>query len=82
MKLFEIGASIKSLRKDKGLTQADVAKVAGISRVTLGKLERGQMTSISIKTLDLILHLLDHEITFTPLNQNSFGLPNPDSLAK
>ena len=60
MKLLEIGGEIKKLRKDKEITQAQLAKIAGISRVTLGKLERGELVSVSIKTLDLILDALSY----------------------
>jgi len=73
MKLHEIGTRIKSLRKEKGLTQEQLSKIAGISRVTLGKLERGQVGSISIKTLDIILSYLHYEIEFQSFE--GFGLP-------
>ncbi len=43
MKLFEIGAQIKKIRKEAGITQTELAQKANISRVTLGKCERGQM---------------------------------------
>jgi transcriptional regulator with XRE-family HTH domain len=67
---------IRDLRKDKGLTQVEVSKLCGISRVTLGKLERGEISTISIKTLDIILNILDYEIDIVSKNTNSFGLPN------
>ncbi len=62
------------------VTQAQLAKAAGISRVTLGKLERGELASVSIKTLDLILDALSYEIDFKPTNSNSYGLPDLDSI--
>ncbi len=80
MKLFEIGQKIKQLRKDKGLTQEQLGKISGISRITLGKFERGQMASVSIKTLDIILNALDYEINFTKKDKYSFGLPTLDEL--
>jgi len=43
MKLFDIGKRIRELRKEQGLRQEELAQRADISRVTLGKLERGQM---------------------------------------
>ena len=73
MKLYEIGKRIKSLRKEKDLTQEQLAKIGGISRVTLGKLERGQVGGISIKTLDTILSHLSYEIEFKSFE--GFGLP-------
>ncbi len=80
MKLYEIGHEIKKLRKIEGLTQEQLSKLADISRVTLGKLERGEVVSISIKTLDIILNRLSYEIEFKPKDSNSFGLPSLDCL--
>ncbi|WP_246540262.1 helix-turn-helix domain-containing protein [sulfur-oxidizing endosymbiont of Gigantopelta aegis] len=62
------------LRKDQQLTQLELSKKAGISRVTLGKLERGEVVSVSIKTLDFILNALSYEIDIKPME--SYGLPS------
>ena len=78
MKLDEFGAKIKILRKESGLTQEELAKLAGISRVTLGKLERAQLGSITLKTIDIILDALGYELEFK--RKNSFGLPSLDEL--
>jgi len=69
---------IKILRKESGLTQEELAKLAGISRVTLGKLERAQLGSITLKTIDIILDALGYELEFK--RKNSFGLPSLDEL--
>lgn len=73
MKLYEIGHKIKALRKEKKITQEQLAQQAGISRVTLGKIERGEFGSVSIKTLDTLLFNLGYEIEFKSLMD--FGLP-------
>jgi len=78
LKLDEFGAKIKILRKESGLTQEELAKLAGISRVTLGKLERAQLGSITLKTIDIILDALGYELEFK--RKNSFGLPSLDEL--
>jgi len=80
LKLFEIGKEIKKLRKEKKITQAQLAESSGISRVTLGKLERGEVVSVSIKTLDLILGTLSYEIDFKSQNISSYGLPDLDTI--
>ncbi|MDA3909148.1 MAG: helix-turn-helix transcriptional regulator [Sulfurimonas sp.] len=80
MKLFEIGQKVRKLRKEKSLTQEQLAKIASISRVTLGKFERGQMGAVSIKTLDIILDALDYEISIIKKDKYSFGLPTLDEL--
>ena len=73
MKLHDIGQRIKKLRKEKRLTQDILASLSGISRVTLGKVERGELGSVSVKTLDIIVSNLGYEIE---LQQSSgYGLP-------
>ena len=74
MKLYEIGSTIRDLRKEKSLTQEKLSKLCGISRVTLGKIERGEVTSVSVHILDLILANLGYEISFQSIN--NFGLVN------
>ncbi len=78
MKLHEIGLNIRKLRKENSLTQEKLASMCGISRVTLGKLERGEIVSISLKTLDIVLQSLNHEIDF--MKKQNFGLPSLDEL--
>ncbi len=73
MKLYEIGKKIKELRKDKKMTQEQLAAQAGISRVTLGKIERGELGAVSVKILDILLFNLGYEIEFKTLS--GFGLP-------
>ena len=75
MKLFEIGSKIRELRKEKGVTQEALAEVADISRVTLGKLERGQVGAVSVKSLDVILDFLGYEIEFKRKDDFGFGIP-------
>ena len=73
MKIFEIGTTIRKLRKEKGMTQEALANLAHISRVTLGKLERGQMGAVSVVTLDIILDALGYELEFK--SKEGFGIP-------
>lgn len=75
MKLYEIGNKIRELRKNKGVTQQELAQVANISRVTLGKLERGHVGAVSIKSLDIILDFLGYEIEFKRKDEFGFGVP-------
>ena len=79
MQLHEIGSEIKRLRKEKNLTQEQVAVMSGISRVTLGKIEKGVLGSVSVKTLDIILSILEYEIEFK--RKNNFGLIDLDELS-
>lgn len=79
MKLYEIGQQIKTLREAKKITQEQLAVKCGISRVTLGKVERGELGNTSVKTLDIILASLGLEIEFKTIR--GFGLPNLDELS-
>ena len=79
MKLHEIGSKIKSLRKEQKLTQQELADKCGISRVTLGKLERGEVANISLKTLDILVNTLGFEIDFA--QKSNFGLLTLDQLS-
>ena len=79
MKLYEIGQQIRILREAKKLTQEQLASKCGISRVTLGKVERGELGNTSVKTLDIILASLGLEIEFKTIQ--GFGLPNLDELS-
>jgi transcriptional regulator with XRE-family HTH domain len=78
LKLYEIGQQIKTLREAKKLTQEQLASKCGISRVTLGKVERGELGNTSVKTLDIILFSLGLEIEFKTIR--GFGLPTLDEL--
>ena len=68
MILSELGKNIKTLRKQKGLSQESLAGQSGISRATLSKLENGYIANISIVTTNQILSLLGYEIDIKPTN--------------
>lgn len=68
MILSELGKNIRDLRKDKGLSQENLAKQADISRATLSKLENGYIANVSIVTVNQILSILGYEIDIKPMN--------------
>jgi len=80
MNLHEIGHWIKANRRVKKLTQAEMAKKCGISRVTLGKLERGEFGNTSVIALCYLIKALGYEIDFKPIR--NFGLPTLDEIAE
>lgn len=43
--------NVKSLREEKKLSQEELAKMAGISRTTLSKIESGEDVSVTSNTL-------------------------------
>jgi transcriptional regulator with XRE-family HTH domain len=62
MILSELGERIKTLRKERKLSQEELAKRAGISRNTLSKLENGYIANISIVTFEKVLNILGYRI--------------------
>lgn len=59
--LSSIGSEIKRLRKQKDLSQADLAKATGISRAYLSDIET-KSVNVSVKNLVLIASALDVRI--------------------
>jgi transcriptional regulator with XRE-family HTH domain len=58
MRLQEIGHEIRRARISRGLTQAQLASAAGLSRVTLNRLERGTFPDLGAKKLEGLLEPL------------------------
>lgn len=55
---FVLGAAVRQARQDKGLTQADVAARAGVSRPWLSHLENGKR-SVELGKVLAVLDALD-----------------------
>jgi transcriptional regulator with XRE-family HTH domain len=66
--IFELGAKIKNLRKEKNISQEELAKKAGISRTTLSKIENGYSSKVSIVTVEKILSILGYTLDIKPKN--------------
>lgn len=61
MKLQELGLEIKSLRKEKKWSQADLEEYSGITKRTISKIENGFIDEVGIKKVETILDLLGQE---------------------
>lgn len=57
---------MRQARKDKQLTQAQLAEMGGISRKTLGQIENGTVADIGIRKVERVLELLGLELTLRP----------------
>ncbi len=68
MILSDLGKRIKTLRKERALSQEKLAKEVGISRVTLSKLENGYLANVSIATLDNVVSILGYELELVVKN--------------
>lgn len=60
--LFEIGRQIKQARKQRKLSQAELAMMLGMSRTTIGQIEKGTVQEIGVRKLIRILETLKLEL--------------------
>lgn len=70
------GSAIRRERRDRGLSQADLAKRAGVGRPWLSELETGKRTAELGRAL-LVLSALDLAVTLVPqssLDESSIDL--------
>lgn len=54
-----LGALLRVLRVRRGLRQVDVARLAGVLDQTVSRIERGQLTSLSVSTLRTVARVLE-----------------------
>lgn len=66
MRLQEIGYEIRRARIGRGLTQAALAKAAGLSRVTLNQLETGVFPDLGAKKLQVLLEHVGLTLALRP----------------
>ena len=59
--LVQIGERIRELRKEQGISQEELARMAKIDRSYLGAIERGER-NVSVVTLDKVGNALDVQI--------------------
>ncbi|MDG9669585.1 helix-turn-helix domain-containing protein [Hahella sp. CR1] len=62
--LVEFGQKMRDLRKQKGLTQEDVAKACGFKRPYLSDIERGKR-NISARSLVMLASFLGAKLHFS-----------------
>ncbi|QBQ97299.1 helix-turn-helix domain-containing protein [Paraburkholderia pallida] len=66
MQLYEIGQAVAKRRAELDLTQAQLARLAGLSRLTVKRLESGQVKDLGINKLIPLLSVLGLELAATP----------------
>lgn len=60
--LPELGLEIARLRRDKGLTQKELGKLAGMGQSTLARFETGQVAEFGSRKLLRLLEVLGHGV--------------------
>ena len=66
MQLYEIGQTVAKRRAELDLTQAQLAKLAGSSRLTVNQLESGKVKDLGINKLIPLLSVLGLELAAMP----------------
>lgn len=77
MDLFEISERVREQRKALGLTQAELAERAGISRVRVSQLEAGAHFDMRFSTVMAVLEALDLTLRLGTANA---GRPTLDDI--
>ena len=67
--LFEIGKQIRLERKSRKLSQASLGTALGMSRTTIGQIEKGTVQDIGIRKVIRLLEFLGLELTVRPLGK-------------
>ena len=53
-----MGYNLKKIREERGLTQGELAKLSGISRVTINRIENGMQREIMVGNLNKLADAL------------------------
>jgi transcriptional regulator with XRE-family HTH domain len=77
--LADIGKQIATARRERRLTQLELAKQAGVSRPTIDLLENGRATEIGYSKLARILSVLGLGLRLQPI---ALERPTLDDLLK
>lgn len=64
--MLNLGIWIRQARREKKLTQAQLADMAGIARKTLSQIETGTVPDIGIRKVERTLEVLGLELTVRP----------------
>lgn len=78
MEFYEIGQTIRKIRKEKNINQSELASKAGISRQTLSKLEKGEIDKVSIQVLVKLLDVLNYKLNIE--EKKPFYYFDPESI--
>jgi transcriptional regulator with XRE-family HTH domain len=71
MRLQQIGHEIRRARLARGLTQAELAKAARLSRVTLNQLEMGTFPDLGVRKLQALLENVGLTLAIQPVATRS-----------
>ncbi|MEO5737042.1 MAG: helix-turn-helix transcriptional regulator [Variovorax sp.] len=76
--LPDLGRAVARLRKERGMTQKELAVLSGLGQSTLARFETGGVAEFGSRKLMRLLEVMDYEMSYVPMNR-SFTLD--DALA-
>jgi HTH-type transcriptional regulator/antitoxin HipB len=74
-----LGELIRLLRKERKLTQEELAKQFGMSRATISGIENNTLSEIGLRKVEAILNSFGYELTAVPRQSTR---PTLDTLKK
>jgi transcriptional regulator with XRE-family HTH domain len=73
----EISQAVRTRRLEIGLSQKAVARLAGLSRATIGQVEGGTIKDLSLTRTATFLDVLGLGLMITPAPQHENRFPRP-----
>jgi HTH-type transcriptional regulator/antitoxin HipB len=67
--LTDLGLAVAALRKERKMTQKQLASLSGLGQSTLARFETGGVPEFGARKLLRLLEVLGHEMSFTPGRQ-------------
>ena len=67
MTLAELGSEVARVRKERHLSQTDLARAAAVSRQSISLLERGVLSDLGVQKVMRVLDALDLELVVRPV---------------
>jgi transcriptional regulator with XRE-family HTH domain len=67
--LAEVGKEVAKLRKSRGMTQTELAKLSGLGQSTLARFETGGVTEFGSRKLLRLLEVMGFELALQPAHQ-------------
>jgi transcriptional regulator with XRE-family HTH domain len=64
--LSDLGRAVAELRKQRGMTQKELALLSGLGLSTLARFETGGVAEFGSRKLLRLLEVMGHEVMFTP----------------
>jgi len=68
--LIDLGRTVAQLRKERQMTQKELAALSGIGQSTLARFETGGVAEFGSRKLLRLLEVLGHEMSCVPMKRN------------